>query len=299
MKRIDLSIIIVSFNTRELTSECIQSIIDNVKKINFEIIVVDNDSKDDSVAYLKQYFPQVLLISSTQNLGFSKANNLGVKAAKGRYVLFLNSDTVVYPGAIEHMVEFMDLTKDAGAATCFLKMPNGKLDDAAHRGFPTPWRALCQFSGLGRIFTKSMTFNGYHLGFCNLDKVHRIEALAGAFMLVRREAGEEVGWWDEDYFFYGEDIDFCYMLIQKGWKIYFDPRVTVLHYKGASGGIKKISAKVTTADMETRRRVTIARFNAMKIFYRKHYRKKYNSLVYYLILKAIDFKKSFALRSLT
>src|SRR5688572_1203216 len=133
MKRIDLSIIIVSYNTKDLTVECIQSVFDNVKTINFEIIVVDNASADKSVSEIKTRFPSVKLHALTENLGFSKANNKGIELAKGRYVLFLNSDTVVYPGALEYMVEFMDKHEKAGAATCFLKMPNGKLDDAAHR----------------------------------------------------------------------------------------------------------------------------------------------------------------------
>lgn len=298
MKKVELSIIIVSFNTLELTTECVQSIVDNVKDLSYEIIVVDNDSMDGSPEQLKKLFPHIILIASSKNLGFARANNMGIKSSKGSFVLFLNSDTVVYPGAIEHMVKFMRETKDAGAATCFLKMPNGKLDDAAHRGFPTPWRAIAHFSGLSKVFSKTMTFNGYHLGYRDLDKVHEIDALAGAFMIVRREAGEEVGWWDENYFFYGEDIDFCYQLAQKGWKVYFDPTVTVLHYKGASGGIKKISSGITTADMDTKKKVTIARFNAMKIFYKKNYRKKYNPFVYWLVMQGIDLKKSLTLRSL-
>lgn len=298
MKRIDLSIVIVSYNTRDLTRECIQSIFDNVKTINFEVIVVDNNSSDDSVSVLRKTFPSIQLVALEDNLGFSKANNKGVAVAKGRYVLFLNSDTVVYPGALEHMVEFMDHNEKAGAATCYLKMPNGKLDDAAHRGFPTPWNALTHFSGISKIFSKSTTLNGYHMGWKDLDKVHEIDALAGAFMIVRRKAGEEVGWWDEDYFFYGEDIDFCYMLKQKGWKVYFVPTVSILHYKGASGGIKKESKTITTASRETKKRVTIARFNAMKIFYSKHYKDQYSPLVYWLVMKAVDAKKSFALKSI-
>lgn len=298
MKRIDLSIIIVSYNTKDLSIECIQSIFDNVKTINFEIIVVDNKSSDDSVTEIKKRFPQVKLLALSDNLGFSKANNKGVEIAKGRYVLFLNSDTVVYPGSLEYMVEFMDKHEKAGAATCFLKMPNGKLDDAAHRGFPTPWNAITHFSGLSKIFPNSIIFNGYHMAWKDIDKIHEIDALAGAFMIVRRSAGEEVGWWDEDYFFYGEDIDFCYMLKQKGWKIYFVPTVSTLHYKGASGGIKKESQKITTASLETKKKVTIARFNAMKIFYRKHYQDKYPPFIYWLVMKAVDVKKNFAIRSI-
>jgi GT2 family glycosyltransferase len=268
MSELDLSIIIVSYNTRDFLSECLSSIEENIsEKISYEVIVVDNASTDDSVEYIGVNFPQVLLISSSQNVGFSKANNLGVKKSHGRYVLFLNPDTVIYKNVLEHMVDFMDAHPKAGASTCYLEMVNGKLDDATHRGFPTPWNAVSYFSGLAKIFPHSLFFNGYNLGWKNLDNVHEIDALAGAFMLVRREAGEEVGWWDERFFFYGEDLDFCYHLKQNGWKIYFVPQVKILHYKGVAGGIKSVSKHITTANKETKIRSTLARFEAMKIFY--------------------------------
>ena len=153
MKSLDLSIIIVSFNTKNFLAECLSSIEKNITgKISYEVIVVDNASTDDSVAYIDQHFPSVLLISSSQNLGFSKANNLGVKKSSGRYVLFLNPDTVIQKEAIERMVDFMDGEEKAGAATCYLEMPGGGIDDASHRGFPTPWNAACYFSGLAKIF---------------------------------------------------------------------------------------------------------------------------------------------------
>lgn len=237
---IDLSIIIVSYNTKDFIRECLKSIRVTSKGFDYEIIVVDNVSSDGTSQMVKEEFPDVIAIKSRKNLGFSKANNAGVEKSKGRYVLFLNPDTVVYKDSLFGMVKFMDEHKEAGAATCKLVMPGGRLDDAAHRGFPNPWNSLSYFSGLSKLFPSSKLFGGYNLGWMDLSKPHEIDACAGAFMMVRRQAGEKIGWWDEDYFFYGEDLEFCFRLKEIGWKIYFVPSVSVLHYKGVSGGIKKV-----------------------------------------------------------
>lgn len=292
---IDLSIIIVSYNTKAFLEKCLDSLRKNAPiQYSFEIIVVDNDSKDGSCEMVKKNFIDVQLIENKKNYGFSKANNIGIKKAKGRYILFLNSDTEVSQDTLDTMVAFMDDQTDAGAATCKVVMPNGKLDDASHRGFPTPWNSFSYFSGLAKLFPKSMLFNGYNLAWKDIHKTHTIDALAGAFMLVRREAGEQAGWWDEDYFFYGEDLDFCYELSQKGWNIYYVPIVKILHYKGVSGGIKHVSKALTTASSETKKRITRERFNAMKIFYEKHYKDRYPGVVTWFIMKGIDIKLWFA-----
>lgn len=290
----DISIIIVSFNTSDLTVACVRSIIDTMKKHSYEIIVVDNDSKDDSVQQLKNLklkTETLKIIENKENFGFSKANNIGVKDSKGRYVLFLNSDTLVSEKTIDGMIDFMDTDEKIGAATCYVKLPSGKMDDAAHRGFPTPTRAIFHFSGLSKIFRKSKTFAGYNLGHLSLEQTHEIEALAGAFMLVRRDAGEEVGWWDEDFFWYGEDLDFCYRLNQKGWKIFFVPEFDILHYKGASGGLKKESQNISTATSVTRKRAQKARHDAMRIFYQKHYKNKYPSILNGIVFAGINFRE--------
>jgi len=284
----DLSIIIVSYNTKEFLKGCIESIYKTIKDINFEVIVVDNnstDGTDKAVAALESSRSDFKFIQNSENLGFSKANNVGVKKAQGRYLLFLNPDIIVHEKTLQGMVKFMDKHQDAGAATCKLVMPNGKIDDASHRGSPTPWNAFTHFSGLAKLFGKTKLFGGYNLGFTDLTKTHEIDALAGAFMLVRRKAGEEAGWWDEDYFFYGEDLDFCYMLREKGWKIYYVPEFSALHYKGVSHGLKKISKDITTASEETRTKSQRERFRAMRLLYKKHYEQKYpkflTSLVYF------------------
>lgn len=291
---IDLSIIIVSYNGREFLRKCLTSILSSINsKISYEVIVVDNASSDNSSGIVEKEFHRVHLIANKKNLGFSKANNQGIRVSqKGRYVLFLNPDTVMQKGTLEKMIEFMDENEDVGATTCKLVMPNGKIDDASHRGFPTPWNSFCHFSGISKLFSHSKLFSGYNLGWMDLSKAHEIDVLAGAFMLVRRGAGEDIGWWDEDYFFYGEDIEFCYQLKKLGWKIYYIPEVSILHYKGVSGGIKKNSKEITTASPETKRWATRQRFKAMKIFYNKHYRQKYPKMVSWLVDKGINIKES-------
>ncbi len=289
---IDLSIIIVSYNTKDFLKNCLGSVYKNLGDLNAEVIVVDNASKDGSPEIVLKEYKNTHLIENKENLGFSKANNIGVKKATGRYTLFLNSDTLVYENTLTFMVNFMEKNKDAGASTCKLNLPNGKIDDASHRGFPTPWNSFSHFSGLSKILGKTKIFGGYNLGYLDLSKTHEIDALAGAFMLVRKEAGEEVGWWDEDYFFYGEDLDFCYMLKQKGWKIYYVPQVNILHFKGVSGGIKNVSKQITTADDSTKIKAKKERFRAMKLFYKKHYEDKYPRVVSQLVNLGISLKQA-------
>lgn len=295
---IDISIIIVSFNTAKLTVEAIASIEKAYQKEvtngQYEVIVFDNDSTDDSVIALREYKKQskikvFMILESKKNLGFAKANNASIKKAKGRYVLFLNPDTVMYPQTLPTIIGFMDKYTDAGACGCQLNIPSGGIDEASHRGFPTPWNAFCHFSGLEKKFPHSRLFAGYTRGWENMNTIHEVPAIAGAFMLVRREAGEKIGWWDEDYFFYGEDLDFCYSLHEKGYAIYYVPTVHILHYGGVSSGIKKQSQDITTANIERKRMVQRYRFDAMRIFYRKHYLKKYPTIINWFVLKGIDY----------
>ena len=289
-----LSIIIVSYNTKNFIKKCLNSIYETIdkNKISFEVIVIDNDSEDDSAEMVAKEFSQILLIDNRENIGFSKANNQGIKKAKGDYLFFLNPDTELKENSLATLIEFLEDHGEAGAVTSRVELPNGVLDDASHRGFPTPWNSLCYFLGLSNLFPKIPLFSGYTMGFKDLRTIHEIDACAGAVMLVRWKAGEEVGWWDEDFFWYGEDLDFCYRLKKKGWKIYFVPTVLVVHYKGVSGGIKNISKDISSATRETKIRSTQARFNAMRIFYNKHYKKQYPPIMSFFVLKSISaFKK--------
>ncbi len=298
MKRADLSIIILNYNTKKFTLEAIESIEKNylkdVKSGNFEVIVTDNASPDNSLQAFKEYAKKTKIASfhvvdNGGNIGFAAGNNTGIPYATGRYILFLNPDTVTYPETLNYMIDFMDKHPDAGAAGCKVNIPTGGIDDASHRGFPTPWNAFCHFSKLGKVFPRSRLFSGYTQGWKNMSTIHTVDAITGAFLFVRREVGEKVGWWDEDYFFYGEDLQFCYNIRQIGYKIYYVPHVGILHYAGVSSGIKKQSAKLTTADVERKKTMQGHRFNAMRIFFKKNYDKKYPKFVNVLVHKGIDY----------
>lgn len=279
-----LSIVIISFNTKDLTKQCLQSLCDltdvTISK-DFEVIIVDNNSHDDSVDMIKTSFPQVTLVESDENLGFSKGNNLGVKHTnpKTEYVLFLNSDTTVPNGTLSEMISFMDSDESIGLSTCKVMLWNGEIDMDCHRGFPTPWVSLTRLTGLHKLFPKSKIFNRYYQGWKDLETTHEIDSAVGAFMLVRRKVGEKIGWWDKDYFLNGEDIDFCYCVKQLGYKIMYHPAVTITHYRGASKGTRKESKEVTKASKKTKIVVVNATVDAMTLFYNKHYRGKYPKII--------------------
>lgn len=298
----DITIIIVSYNSTQTIVGCVDSVLSTIKNHTFEIIISDNSTNNDTEDLVTTEYKnnkKVVYIHNSDNLGFSKGNNVAVKkATKSEYVLFLNPDTKVYDGTIDGMIEFMKDNKDCGAATCFVELPDGSLDDSSHRGFPTPWRALSHFSGVSKIFPKTKLFGGYNMSYLDTSQTHEIESLAGSFMIVPSILGEKLGWWDEDYFFYGEDIDFCYRIKEKGYKIFFVPQFRALHMKGISSGIKKVSQNVTTASTETRKFATHHRFRAMEIFYDKHYKNKYPKLLSRAVLLGINLKKQMAMRGI-
>jgi GT2 family glycosyltransferase len=273
----DLSIVILNYNVCELLINCLDSIFKNKgKEDKWQVIVVDNASLDDSVQVVKKQFPQVELIANSENLGFSAGNNVGVKKCKAPVILFLNPDTLVVDNAISKSYEYLMGNPDIGALTCRVELPDGKLDYSSHRGFPTPWNSFCYFLGLSKIFPKSSLFSGYTSSYLDIAKTHEIDCLTGAFMMVRKIAGQQVGFWDTSYFWNGEDIEFCYSLKEKGWKIYFYPDVKIIHYKGSSSGLWSTSK----IKVEKSKRLEAARhgISAMRIFYLKHFYKNYPPL---------------------
>lgn len=273
----DLSIIIVNYNTKELTKQTLQSIFKYNHNLEYEVIVVDNASTDGSVNMIRREFPQVILIESKDNLGFSKANNIGIRKAKGRYILLLNSDTVLEDNTLEIMLEFMDSNPDVGAAGCKVVLPDGSLDKACKRSFPTPLNALYNALKLDRLFPYNKKFGEYNLTYLNENQVHEVDCLVGAFMMVRRETIEEVGLLDEDFFMYGEDIDWCYRIKKSGWKIVYYPETGIIHYKGGSS--KKKNPKL------------IYEFHrAMYLFYKKHYKDRYSLFTRYIVYLGICIK---------
>lgn len=298
MKNIDISIITVAYNSENEMPQWVEAVVKHSKKYSVELIISDNSPTrkvEPVVRRLQKKYPNVFYIYNDANLGFSKGNNVGIKIAKGEYVLFLNPDMVVNEGTIDGMVDFLKSHPDAGTATPAVYLNNGELDDSCHRGFPTPWRALCHFSGLSHFFPKSKLFAGYNMTYQDFTKTHEIDALAGSFLLVTRKLGEKLHWWDEDYFFYGEDIDFCYRIKKLGLKIYFVPEFRALHYKGLSSGIKKVSKGASRASKDVKIWATNQRFKAMQIFYNKHYRKKYPWIVTFSVLFAVKLKRQITL----
>lgn len=281
----DISIIIVSFNTKDLLQKCLESITNSLKRLpyNSEVIVVDNNSHDGSKEIIKNEFPDVIIIENEENLGYSKACNIGIKKSNGKYILLLNSDTIIFEDTIREMIKFMEENPKIGVSTCRVELPDGKLDPACHRGFPTPWASFTYFSGLEKIFSKNIFFSGYHQTYKDFTKPHEIDACSGAFFLIRKKVTEEVGLLDEDYFMYGEDLDWCYRIKQKGWKLYFNPNVKIIHLKKKSGRSNndEILKKETTKHF----------YKTMELFYIKHYKNKYPWIVTKFVFLAINFRK--------
>lgn len=301
MKKFDLSVVIVPYKSQDTILDCLDSVYKTCKKNTFEVVLSDNSPDDETkkvVEKNKAKYPNLTYIHNKDNLGFAAANNVAIKKTSGEYVLFLNPDMKVYEKTLDGMINFMREHEDCGASTCDVVLITGAHDDSSHRGFPTPWRSLAHFSGLAKIFPKSKLFAGYSMTYADFSKTHTIDALAGSFMLVPRKIGEKLAWWDDDYFFYGEDIDFCFRIVELGYNIYFVPEYKALHYKGVSSGIKEVSKNITKATRDTKIRVTNWRFNAMKIFYDKHYKKEYPAFVRSMIFAAIDAKKQLALRKI-
>lgn len=291
-----ISIVIVTYKSEETIKDCVDSIIKTVRKNPYEIIISDNSPDDTTHEAVKKYLSgsNVIYFKNEDNLGFSKANNKGIEKSKGEYILFLNPDTKVYEGTIDGMIEFMKKNPDCGVSTCFVELTDKRLDQASHRGFPTPLRSFSYFSGLEKIFPKNKTLGGYSLLYLDLTKTHEIDAAAGSFMLVPRKVGEKIGWWDEDFFFYGEDLDFCFRVKEEGYKVYFVPEFRALHLKGVSSGIKKESKDISKASKKTKKWATYHRFRAMELFYDKHYKAVYPPFVTFLVKSGIKFRKIFA-----
>jgi len=269
-----LSIVIVNYNVKYFLEQCLYAAQKAASKVCSEIIVVDNDSVDGSCQMVEEKFPDVLLISNKDNLGFSKANNQAICISKGEYILLLNPDTVVEEDCFFKIISFMDKTPYAGGLGVKMIDGKGRFLPESKRGLPTPEVAFWKMFGFSRLFPRSRRFGRYHLGYLDNNQIHEVEVLAGAFMLLRRETLDKVGLLDEDYFMYGEDIDLSYRITLGGYKNYYFPETTIIHYKGES--TKKGSINYVKVF-----------YNAMIIFAKKHFSKgnarRYTILIYLAI----------------
>jgi GT2 family glycosyltransferase len=231
-----LSIVIVSFNCRAALTLCLESIDTERSALPAEVIVVDNASTDGTVAELNARFPWVRVIENHANVGFARAMNEALEIAGGELVLALNPDTAVPPGAIASAIAELERHPDVGMLGVKLVRPDGTFDHACKRGFPTIGSALSYFLRLDRLFPRSPRFARYTAGQLGQDEAGTVDAINGAFMLVRREAAREVGPMDERYWLYAEDLDWCHRFWEKGWKVLYWPGVEVVHWKGGSSG---------------------------------------------------------------
>lgn len=275
----DLGIVIVNWNTRDLLRRCLETVLASVGDFTYRVVLVDNASTDGSAAMARAEFPQVEVIESATNGGYPYANNLGLRAlgyrdaggvrqdgkpaqpAAGapRYALLLNPDTELPPDALAGMLRLMDSRPQIGVAGPRLVLPDGSLDLACRRSFPTPAVAFYHFSGLARRFPDSPRFARYNMTFVDPDVEIEVDSVVGAYMQVRREAIAQVGLLDETFFMYGEDLDWAYRVKHAGWQVVYHPHVSVKHVKRAASRQSK--------------RAPFEFYRAMLIFYRKHYRK--------------------------
>ncbi|WP_201317985.1 glycosyltransferase family 2 protein [Paenibacillus sp. EPM92] len=273
----DLSIIVLNYNTKQLTLNCLESIRNSVTEYLYEIILVDNHSTDGSIEAFERHYPEIELIRNQVNVGFSKGNNQAMKIARGRYVLLLNSDTIVNSDTLDVMLQFMDQRPTVGAAGCKVVLPDGSLDKACRRGFPTPSASFYYAFGFAKLFPRVPRFNQYQLSYLDPDQDYPVDCLVGAFMMVRREVIDQVGMLDEDFFMYGEDIDWCYRIKEAGWGIHYYPYTEIVHYKGASSRRRPF-------------KIIYEFHRAMILFHKKHYEKKYSWVVNLLVYAGVGLK---------
>jgi len=278
----DLSIVIVNYNVEYFLEQCLNSVREASQQCNTEIFVVDNNSTDGSVEMVKEKFPEVQLIANKDNKGFSSANNQAIKQAKGAYILLLNPDTVVEELTFKKITNFMKDNPKCGGLG--VRMVDGKGDflPESKRGLPTPKVAFYKIFGLSTLFPKSKEFGAYHLGYLNEYETNEIDVLSGAFLCVSMDAVEKIGLLDETFFMYGEDIDFSYRITQAGYKNYYFPETTIIHYKGES--TKKSSVNYV-----------FVFYKAMVIFAQKHFSKNNAKIFSLAIHLAIYLRASIAI----
>lgn len=284
MTMLDLGIIIVNYNVRDLLRDCLASVYDSRGDFAFDVCVVDNNSQDGSADMVAVEYPQVRLIRS-ENRGYAAGNNLGLQAfgfadggledsSRPRYALLLNPDTVVPPAALADMLAFMETHPQVGVAGPRLVREDGSLDKACRRSFPTPEVALYRFSGLSRLFPHDRRFGRYNLTYLPPDLTTEVDSVVGAFMLMRAEALAQVGLLDERYFMYAEDLDFCYRVKENGWQVWYNASVTVLHYKGQSSRQRSLFANLHF-------------YQTMRLFHDKHFKQQTFFLVNWLIYAGV------------
>lgn len=283
----DLGIVIVNWNTCDYLERCLETVFASEGDFSYKVVVVDNNSNDDSVPMVRDKFPQADLIVNDENIGYPRANNVGLRhlgyqgknnvdASAPRYALLLNPDTELPTTALYHMIQFMDSRPDVGVAGPKLILNDGSLDKACRRGFPTPMVSFYHYSGLAKLFPKNERFGRYNMTFADENEELEVDSVVGAYMQVRKEAIEKAGLLDGNFFMYGEDLDWAYRITQADYKVWYYPTVVVHHIKRAA------SRQSQKAQFEF--------WRAMLIFYRKHFRETTILPIHMMILGVLLMK---------
>jgi len=269
-----ISVIIVNYNVKEYLEQALLSIKKALVGISYEIFVVDNASVDGSVPYIRKKFPDIQIIENKENLGFGRANNLALKEAKGEYVVLINPDTVVQENTFVELLRFFESHPDASAATCKIINPDGSFSVDCRHNIPTPMVAFWKVTGLSRLFPKSKVFGRYNLTYLDPDQIYPVPAISGSFMMIRKNVLDEIGYFDEQFFMYCEDIDLCYRIHKADHKIYYVPTTQIIHYKGESTKKDRLDYVIT--------------FNkALYQFFKKHYAQSYIFFIRWIIVLGI------------
>lgn len=272
----DLSIVIVNYNTKALSTQAVKSIIATTRAIEYEIIIVDNSSKTSE--YFEMKDKRVKILSKVENKGFGHACNIGANIAIGRYILFLNSDTIMEKDTLKTAVEYMDKHNEIGCLGIKTLLKDGSFDHGCKRGFPTPFNSLCYVLKLYKICPKIKKFGGYTLNYLSQEETNEVDSVSGAFMLIPKRVIGKVGLFDESIFMYGEDIDLCYRIKKSGYKVVYYADVKMTHLKGQSG-------------LHTKSPIVIKHFHdGIKRFYDMYYKEKHSFVVTLLMHSAINLR---------
>ena len=280
-----LSIVIVNYNTQKLLAGCLESIYAGANGTPFDVWVVDNHSRDSSVEMVKSRFPKVKLVENDSNLGFSRANNLVISQSNSEYILLLNPDTLVIGDSIDRMVKYMKEHPKVGIAGCKVLNADRTLQLACRRSIPTPKVAFFRLTGLSKLFPKNPAVAKYNLTYCDPEETHEVDAVSGAFLMIRRQVVEDIGPLDERFFMYGEEIDWCLRAKRAGWAVMYHPQAEIIHYKGESTKYNS-------------RKAALEFYRAMYLFHKKHFAKDHSPVTNFFIyagilLKAFGSWKSF------
>ena len=253
-----LSIIIVSYNVKDYIKQCIRSIYrSGLSENSFEIIVIDNDSHDGTVDDIKSYFDDIHIIENNVNEGFSKAVNKGIKIAKGNFICLINPDVIIKENTFSVLMDYLESNSNVGCVGPKIINADGSIQHSCKRSFPTPLNAIFRLFSLDKIFPKSKIFGEYNLTYLDINQIHKVDAISGAFMMFDRKIIDKVGILDESFFMFGEDIDFCFRIKNQGYDIVYNPETEIMHYKGES-------VKSSPYDM-----VNVF-YNAMEIYFEKY-----------------------------